>query len=207
MTDKTYETYLEEAFSELEAAERELDLQMLYEEIDDDFYFEPLSRDTAILKLYDGDAASVVVPGRIGGFRVTAIANGAFFMRETMRELILPDTVEHIHSFAIQECGSLERLVLPVNLHTFGDMAVCGVPFLAEIELPAACACYTLQDGILFTGDGEGLLLCPPCCGLTEYEVPAGVRYIANGAFDDCRTLERIVLPEGSSCALCKRGV
>ena len=176
MEDKTFEQYLDEAFDELEEAERELDLELLDEDISEEFCFERTSRDTAILSLYEGDEETVVVPGQIGGFRVTAIADGAFFMRDKLQTLILPDSVETIRDFALQECRALRRLVLPRNLRSLGKMAISGSPLLEKVELPAECEKYVLREGILFSADGTSLLLCPPAGGLCEYAVPEGVR-------------------------------
>ncbi len=197
MEDKTFEQYLDEAFDELEEAERELDLQLLDEDISEEFCFEPTSRDTAILSLYEGDEETVVVPGQIGGFRVTAIADGAFFMRDKLQTLILPDSVETIRDFALQECRALRRLVLPRNLRSLGKMAISGSPLLEKVELPAECEKYVLREGILFSADGTSLLLCPPAGGLCEYAVPEGVRRIEKQAFNDCTTLQKVTLPEG----------
>lgn len=195
--EKRFEQYLKEAFEELELAERELAMQALYDGMDDHFEFEPLSGKTAILTDYIGEDETAVVPEQVGTFTVTAVGRGAFLLKEGLRSILLPDTVETIRDFAVQNCRELQRIVLPRALRNLGEHAIYGVPALQTLELPEDCAHYTLRDGILYNREMTELIFCPPACGLTCYAVPDTVRKISPRAFYGCRTLREIRLPEG----------
>lgn len=195
--EKSFEQFLKEAFEELEIAERELAMQALYEGMDDHFEFEPLSGKTAILTDYTGEDETAEIPAQVGAFTVTAVGRCAFLLKEGLQAILLPDTVETIRDFAVQNCRQVQRIVLPRNLRNFGKYAIYGAPALQRLELPGDCAHYTLRDGILYNREMTELIFCPPACGLTRYVVPDTVRKIRPRAFYGCRTLREIRLPEG----------
>ena len=66
--------------------------------------------DGNVLVKYNGDEQTVTVPSGI-----TTIGSRAFYQNQTLRKVILPDSVKIIKSYAFAECSSLEEVVIGQN--------------------------------------------------------------------------------------------
>lgn len=99
------------------------------------------------------------------------LERGVFFGCTRLTDVTLPKGLAAVSKGAFLECDSLVRIhAHPENPH-FRDI-----------------------DGMLYSRDGERLLICPN--GLSQVTVPVGVREIGPEAFADGAPLERVALPE-----------
>lgn len=116
-----------------------------------------------------------------------------------LQSLSLPEGLTSIGLNALTGCQNLESLYLPASFSSFGEHAfnISGTPnAFASISVAEGNLAYSSVDGVLFSKDKKTLVECPE--GKSGvYTVPAGVTTIGPNAFDDCRKLTGIVLPEG----------
>lgn len=99
-----------------------------------DFTYET-GEDGAVVTGYVGTAAEVVVPGRLGGQPVTAIACGAFADAE-VESVILPRTLTRIEDGAFTRCA-LKTLLLFDNIASVSDAAFTGCDGLQTLYINA----------------------------------------------------------------------
>lgn len=166
----------------------------------------------------------VVVPDVLGGVPVTSIGRCALSDCPDMTELVLPETVKKIDFFAVCYCSRLTSVRLPPDLQSIGEGAFSGCSSLAELCIPAGCSdisdehgscsaaftgCsslsslsvatgnlwFVVKDGVLYDRELKTLLFCPE--SITKVEIPETVTRIYGTAFNNCRLLTKLRLPEG----------
>lgn len=144
----------------------------------------------------------------IGGrtYRVTSVADKAFFDIKTLQAVTFPPSIRHIGEQAFKECKALSSLTLPDSLETYGGIEVFqNCEGLVTVRLPKHLRtlaphmfvhCLVLKDLIL----PDSLKVLPEhafmsCKALDEVRIPAGVRTIERGVFWDCKKLQAISIP------------
>lgn len=100
-----------------------------------DFTYET-GEDGAVVTGYVGTAAQVVMPERLGGLPVTAIACGAF-ADAAAESVILPKTLARIEDGAFARCA-LKTLLLFDNIESVSDAAFTGCDDLQTLYINAA---------------------------------------------------------------------
>lgn len=140
-----------------------------------DFEYETNGK-TATLTAYRGTRETVCVPGTLGGYPVTAIADGVFANRENLKVLILPETISDF-----------------------------GAGILKNTALTALCSPFPIAGGYLGVLWGAAASTgnrVPALKSLRYFKVLAPAkeqpfRLPANG-LSDCTGLVALELPEGS---------
>ena len=110
----------------------------------------------------------IVVPEKISGSEVVAVAMGAFFENEGLIAVVLPDTVKKIEKFAFGECPNLKFVYFGTGLKETGDVMFAHCIGIEKIELP---------DGV----EKIGGQVATQCYSLKEIVVPASATDIPNG--------------------------
>lgn len=127
----------------------------------------------AELTRYTGSAGEVEIPASFEGNPVTSIGARALY-----------------------NCINLKTVILPKSVASVGEEAFALCPSLTAFQVDEKNEAYTVQDGVLFSGDGTTLVACPE--GKSgEYTLPAGVKRIGDQAFSRCLKLTKITLPDG----------
>jgi hypothetical protein len=157
------------------------------------------------------DIETVVVPEGVH----TVCLDGLVFGRT--KSVVIPEGVESLsrQSGGYRPGVPLEKVALPASLRSIRPTAFDGHwRKLARIEI-ADGSPYRMEDGFLidtrnaslvFALPGRNVLRVPPSVDTigdwafnandaTEIAVPEGVETIGRGAFDDCRSLERLSIP------------
>ena len=67
---------------------------------------------------------------------VTEIGEKCFARLESLKEIVIPDSVEIIGESAFRECINLENIKLPKNLKDIGNACFLSCKNLKEIEIP-----------------------------------------------------------------------
>ena len=129
--------------------------------------------------------------------RVTCIPSHCFGGCERLEEIIIPARVRCIDNSAFTHCHSLTTVTLPKGLAALGCDAFSRCEGLREVLTEEGSEHFRSVDGVLFNGDMSELLLYPPNRAGEEYTVPDSVSEISSFAFEYCRNLRRLVLPEG----------
>lgn len=165
---------------------------------------------------YSGD---VIIPGSIKykgkNYRVTEIKANAFDFCPYLYSVIISNGVTTIGNYAFCDCIRLAYIELPNDIKTIGNNAFYGCRKLNTLSIPNSvteigeCAFsdgpqtlniaadnpnYCFEDGVLFNKDRTILIKCFQC-KKNEYEVPNGVKEIADWAFGHNPQLTSITIP------------
>ena len=121
---------------------------------------------------YTGSELDVVIPGEIGGYPVTAIAEKAFQLNKTVRSFTIGSKIRSIGSCAFARCASL-----------------------TNIYVDRANPYYQSIDGVLYSGDGKTLLSYPTAKAYSSYPVASGTETIGEYAFFHSK-VQTVFLPD-----------
>ncbi len=108
---------------------------------------------------YNGNAAKVTVPSKVGSANVVAIGTQAFWAKKSIKTLTLPSTIQSIGKAAFNECTGITKLVLPAKLKTIADSAFWYCTGLKAMYIPPS---VTSIAATAFKG----------CSNLTAYVIP-----------------------------------
>ncbi len=151
-------------------------------------------------------------------YTVIGIAAEAFKKSEALRTITLPNTLRLIGNDAFARCSNLEAIELPDGLEDIGASAFMGCTSLLTVNIPASvnninsnpwarCSSlieinvdeanenYKSEDGVLFTKNGQYLVVYPIGSIRTEYAIPDGVLYIKESAFFQAANLASVEFP------------
>ena len=157
---------------------------------------------------YKGSTPEVKIPSSYNGRAVTAIGTYTFYSRNTIKTVIIPNTVTHIENYAFKNCG-LESVSLPNSVTYIGSGVFEGCLSLKSVKLSdkikriensAFWQCVEL-DGIVLPDcvTEIGIRAFYECRSLTSIVIPSSVTSIEDDAFRSCQSLKRVVFekPEG----------
>lgn len=136
-----------------------------------DFSYETLEDGAIEIKRYTGVAESLSVPTKIEGKAVTSIGPDAFYGRNVLKSINLPQSITDINRWAFRSCSNLKNIDVSEDNMTFRS-----------------------YDGCLYTKDGSELLWCPS--GKTEASLLEGLKTITKDAFSDCSRLASVSIPQ-----------
>ena len=150
---------------------------------------------------YIGSSAKVCIPFRIAGLPVIALGNNLFHANNSVREIVLPDTIVHIGDGAFLGMTSLKKVILPNNLLYLGVAVFRGCTSLEHIRLPNTLKkleealfreCSSLQECYVPESVVEfGEAVFRDCTSLKFVDMPTVLK-MTEGAFYGCRSLEQI---------------
>lgn len=134
------------------------------EEIEENPGFEyKFSGQTAVLLSYDGEDEVIDLTQPIihlkknkktgekepHEYELITVESGAFKNCETVKKIILPDTVEEIGEAAFQNCTALEEVVLPAKLTAIAPQLFYGCSALTTVNIPDTVS----EVGVFAFGD------------------------------------------------------
>ena len=133
-----------------------------------------LSDDKKELIKYEGDNPTVVIPEG-----VESIKWRAFEENNSVKEVILPSTINKLYDKAFMKCEELEHVRFQVLPENFIGCAFCN--------------CKNLNETIIH-GD---TLVRVPISTSGKYIIPKGIVNIGKGAFCDCANITELVITPG----------
>ena len=150
-----------------------------------------------LIRCPEGKSGNFVVPDSVG-----CIESYAFYNCTNLTNIQISKNVNEIEGYAFVNCKSLQKFVLTDNVYTIGyyggwyeKSMFRGCENLKEIEVGSGNDNYSSVDGVLYDKEVEKLLYCPAKKS-GEYTVPKSIKSVTDYAFEDCNSLESIVLPE-----------
>lgn len=157
-----------------------------------DFTYTLYTDNTACITGYTGSNPVVSIPAEIDGAKVVGLENKALKSSSTLKELILPDSVEAIGNYAAMYCDSLEKVTIGKNIKHIGISAFEGSQenaYTGKSKLTTVVfngAPKTISEKAFYF-----------CSALTEIVLPEGVETIGDWAFAKCFSAKKIIIPEG----------
>ena len=138
---------------------------------------------------YDGESVPAVlnIPASIDGRPVVSIARDFITNNSTLKEAVLPDTLEYIGVNAFYGCTALEKINIPASVKKIDERAFGGCSSIKTV---------ITGTGYRYTGKaiykGTTLVSCP---NGVDVSVVSGTKEIAAGAFSYNEQLNSVELP------------
>lgn len=154
---------------------------------------------------YIGSGENVSVPASIDGKKVVAIRDSAFTNNQTIKSVVIPDTVKKLGNNVFSQCLHLQRAILATGVTTLGDSVFYQCVNLNSVSLPNTittmgkdvfrqCSSLTSVDLPRFlNGVPEGVFY--GCSKLTSFKYPDKPTYIGSNAFRLCSALKNYTIP------------
>jgi hypothetical protein len=112
------------------------------------------------------------------------IGSYAFYGCKSLNNLYLPDGVTSIGANAFEGCSSLTNLIIPDGVTKLREAAFKGCKSLTNIKLSQSIT--SLEDSTFYD-----------CSSLTSIDIPVGVTSIGSNTFEGCSALTSIDIPDG----------
>ena len=116
-------------------------------------------------------------------YSVTSIGDRAFYYREELMAITIPNSVETIGDEAFYNCTSLRNVVIPNSVTSIGSGAFNWCRGLVSVTIPNSV-----------TTIGENAFRA--CTSLLTLEIPNSVTTIGSAAFQHCESLVYVSLPK-----------
>ena len=131
---------------------------------------------------YCGNETELVLPDTYNGENYQ-INQYAFYNRDTLKSVIIPDSVTGIGDRAFYDCYDLTSVTIGGGVTSIGVQAFWYCEALTGIAIP---------DSVKIIGE-EAFLYCR---GLTSLSLGNGVTRMEEGAFHGCSALTSLTIPE-----------
>lgn len=117
--------------------------------------------------------------------RVKSLGDCAFEACARLQGIEFPETLSSVGYVCFQGCDSIRRIYIPKNLRQIDFPAL---PMNIEgVEVDEDNACYTADNGVVFSKDKRVLYQYPSRMEVERYEIAATVETIGGSAFEFCR--------------------
>ena len=161
--------------------------------------------DHVILAKYEGDEITVNIPADIEGLPVTKIGSGCFCFNDTIKNVVIPDSVTEIGDEAFYWCKGLKAMDIPDSVTKIGYNAfeqcfdlenISLSNSLTEIENGTFEGCTAIKscvipDSVFRIGDSAFAY----CTSIQKIDIPKSVEVIEGAAFADCYELKSVTIP------------
>lgn len=128
---------------------------------------------------------------------VKVISDKAFYSCASLTDIIMPDSLVQIGSRAFYSCRTLKSISIPKSVEKIGTAPFEGCLQMNSINVAEQNKYFCSVNGVLYNKQMTELLAYPVKKEDATYNVPAGVKYIGESAFQFCDALKEIILPEG----------
>ncbi len=125
-----------------------------------------------------------------------SIGQCAFYFCDNITELILPEGLETIKDYAFDSSGSFKTVNIPQSVTKIGYDAFSSCSDLESINVDENNTAYSSDDGVLYDKEQTQLIRFPQSKA-GSYKVLDTTKKIGSYAFDDCRMLTEVEIPDG----------
>ncbi len=112
-------------------------------------------------------------------------AKNLYLNGELVTDLVIPDDVTSIGSYAFYNCSSIERIAIPDSVISIGEDAFSNTAYYKDSN--------NWEDDALYISN-HLIKIKPTISG--EFIIREGTKYISGYAFFDCSSLESITIPD-----------
>lgn len=137
------------------------------------------------------------------------IGRSVFMMCNHLKEVQIPNTLISIEPYSFSDCSKLNNIELSNSVKKIGDFAFNGCFALSNLSLSnniVQIGEMAFYDTAMFNDNkywtGNAFYIGPYCLGYSNTKSPSaltikdGTILIADYAFDNCRTLNSVIIPE-----------
>ncbi|MBO5800315.1 MAG: leucine-rich repeat protein [Paludibacteraceae bacterium] len=132
--------------------------------------------EVSVKKLDDNPLGDVVIPSKVTlgkkKYKVTRIGDEAFYNRDFLQNVVIPNSVTSIGEKAFLGCKNLQSVVIPNSVTSIGREAFLGCENLQSVVIPNSVTSIGREA---FFG-----------CTLQNFVIPSSVTNIEGGAFTFC---------------------
>ena len=175
-------------------------------------------RDIVTIISYQGTDENVTVPSEIESVPVKIIARSAFHNNESIKIVVLPDTIMTIKDECFLGCSNLESINFPEGLVEIGSDAFVNCTSLNNVELPKSLEVFPIGGFAFCTGltnlsvDTENehyysennavytkdkTVLCQCAAGMSgEFDILDSVKLVAAKSCAGCQNLTSVDFSE-----------
>lgn len=140
-----------------------------------------VSDDKAVITGYKGCPDILELPSQINGIPVTEIRENAFYRCESLKKVVIPESVCSIGHYAFYNCTSLETVEINGCSSKIPEGMFYGCKNLKTVDINTS---PTVIDDFAFFG----------CSSISDYNIPLSVTDIGKYSFADCTKLSHILL-------------
>jgi len=134
---------------------------------------------------------SVTIPNS-----VISIGSLAFDECEKLKNIVIPSGVKDIKNYAFSDCSELTSVSISDTVVNIEFRVFNGSNNITQIVVDDNNRYYSSVDGILFDKNKTELIYYPSRKKDKSYSVPFGVTSICEAAFDNCKDLESVTIPD-----------
>lgn len=140
-------------------------------------------------------SGDVIIPETLGDGTVTAISLYAFAECESIKSIVIPDSVETIGHYAFSECTALSSVKIGKGVKSMGNNVFSNCTSLEKIEVSSDNTSYTSDEtGVLYNKAKTELLVYPASNSSTIYTVAENVKTVADSTFAASKNVKTIVM-------------
>ncbi|MFH6936369.1 leucine-rich repeat domain-containing protein [Flavobacterium sp. FlaQc-30] len=126
---------------------------------------------------------------------VKIIKGDAFRYCHNLNKLKIPDSVEEIGVLSFANCNSLERIKLGNSISDVNMYILSENKNLLKIKISNKNLKFSSKNGILYNKSRDTLVMYPKG-KKGGFIIPENINCIKKGAFESCKGLTKIVIPE-----------
>ena len=165
------------------------------------------------------EEAEIIIPPSYNGGAVTRIGNNAFFNKDHIVSVVIPDSVTDVGSRAFADCSNLSSITIPKSVSTIGHGAFlwcealqnvyisdvlhwCNISFVNDTANPLFYANKLYINGELKVDIvlPEGVTVIPlyglSCDNIATVSIPKSLVAIEGYAFENCQNLESVYISD-----------
>lgn len=141
-----------------------------------------LENNEAVITKYNGSAANVTIPSKLGGYKVVALDDIAFYQNEKLQTVSFPSTLRRIGRDAFAYCKSLKTVTIPASVTSIEAYAFYQCTALTSASIQGA---VTNLGAYIFSG----------CTALKSAYIGSGTTKISNFMFHNCNAMTGLNIP------------
>lgn len=142
---------------------------------------------------YKGTSATVTIPSTLNGKTVTKIGASAFWDKDTITKIVLPNTIKEIGNEAFTYCDMLTSVNIPSSVEKIGRAPFYGSS-KCVVTVDSANKNFCIAGGVIFSKDNTVIVAGTEQIA-AAYTIPSTVKTINAYAFTGLKKITSVTIP------------